>query len=329
MAKDMINKVHIEGRVFNHTLQKRVSGENAKNPGTEFIGGQINVATDEEGINIVPVRFTYVTEYYSKSGKPNDTYKVLSQIINEDKSWEKNGKEQAPQIRIDGDIAVNDFLGRDGEMVEAKQIRGSFVNFAQGNHSLNINEDKRNTFEADMLIAAVIEQGMADDTDDYINIRGYVFAYRNALVPVTFTVRNPGGISYFQKCDISNTNPLLTKVWGNIISTTQEIKTEVESAWGDPQVNVTTRTLRAWEVIGSSDVPYEWDDESTLTIAEFKELIQQREEAKAAAKKNAEEYQARQANQNNAFNAKNDDPPFSGGKVSGNASPTAVTDFKF
>ena len=328
MAKDMINKVHIEGRVYNHTLQHKVSGEKSKNPGTPFIQGQINVATDEEGINVIPVRFSYVTEFYPKSGKPNDTYKVLSEIIDDGECWEKDGKEQAPQIRIDGDIAVNDFPGRDGEMVEAKQVRGSFVHFAQGNYKLNVNEDKRNTFEADMLIAAVIDQEV-ENGDDYINIRGYVFAYRNALVPVTFTVRNPGGISYFQKCDISNSNPLLTKVWGNIISTTQEIKTEVESAWGGPQVNVTTRTLRAWEVTGSSDVPYEWDDESTLTMAEFKKLMQQREETKALAKKDAEEYQARRANQNNAFSAKNDEPPFSGGKVAGNASPTAVADFKF
>ena len=319
MRDSFINKVHIEGRVFNHTLQKKVSGENSKNPGTEFIGGQINVATDEEGINIVPVRFTYVTEYYPKSGKPNDTYKVLSQIIDDDECWEKDGKDQAPQVRIDGDIEVNDFMGRDGEMVEAKQIRGSFVHYANGSYGLNSNENQRNTFEADMLIAATIDQEV-ENGDDYLNLRGYVFAYRNALVPVTFTVRSPGGISYFQKRDISNANPLLTKVWGNIISTTQEIKTEVESAWGGPQVNVTTRTLRAWEIVGSSDTPYEWDDESTLTIDEFKKLLEQREETKAAAKKRAEEFAASRNNGKSAFPSNND---------SGNSSPTAPANFKF
>lgn len=320
MRDNWINKCHIEGRIFNHTLQKRVSGEKSKNPGTEFIQGQINVATDEEGINLVPVHFTFVTEFYSKSGKPNDTYKILQEIIDNDKCWEKNGKDEAPQVRIDGDIEINDFLGRNGEMVEAKQVRGSFVHYANGSYGLNADESKRNTFEADMLIAATIDQEV-EGGDDYLNIRGYVFAYRNALIPVTFSVHNKGGIEYFQKCDISNANPLLTKVWGNIISTTQEIKTEVESAFGGAQVNVTTRTLRAWEVEGCAVEPYEWDDESTLTVAEFKQLLEQREETKAAAKKRAEDYQASR-NGSTGF-------PASGSEVQGNASPTSAMNFKF
>ena len=316
--KQFENKVHIEGRIFSHTLQKRVTGENAKNPGTEYIGGTLNVATDEEGINVVPVRFTYVTATYSKSGKPNDSYKVLTQIIDEDKTWEKNGKDEAPQVRIDGDVEVNDFLGRDGNMVEAKGVRGSFIHYANGQYALNADEDKRNTFEFDMLIAAVIDQEV-EDGDDYINLRGYAFAYRNALVPVTVSVRSKAGISYFQKCDISNENPLLTKVWGNIISTTQEIKTETESAFGGAQVNITTRTLRAWDVVGCAAEPYEWNDDSTITITEFKELLDQREEVKAAAKKRAEEAQS--GKMGSAGFPSNDSPT--------NASPTSVANFKF
>lgn len=284
------NKCHIEGRVFSHSLQKRVTGEQSKNPGTEFIGGTLNVATDEEGINIVPVRFTYVTAVYSKSGKPNETFSVLEQIINDDVTWEKNGKDAAPQVRIDGDIEVNDFMGRDGNMVEAKGVRGSFVHFANGQYKLNDDENKRNTFRADMLIAATIDQE-PDNADPYMQIRGYVFNFRNDLIPVTLSIHSKAGMDYFTKCDISNENPLFTKVWGNIISTTQKVETEVESAFGAPQVNVTTRTLRAWEIEGCAVEPYEWDDSSTMTIAEFKELLDRREETKAEAKKRAEEYQ--------------------------------------
>lgn len=318
--KQFDNKVHLEGRIFSHTLQKRVTGEQSKNPGTEYIGGTLNIATDEDGINVVPVRFTYVTAVYSKSGKPNDTYNVLTQIIENDITWEKNGKDQAPQIRVDGDIEVNDFMGRNGEMVEAKGVRGSFVHFANGSFGLNKDEDKRNTFEADMLIAATIPQEV-EDGEDYLNLRGYVFAYRNALVPVTLSIHNPAGIAYFEKCDISNENPLLTKVWGNIISTTQEIKTEVESAFGGSQVNITTRTLRAWEVAGCAAEPYEWNDESTITIEDFKKLLDQREETKAEAKRSAEE-RNRNSNGGAAFPVNNND-------TTKNASPTAVANFKF
>lgn len=318
--KQFENKVHLEGRIFSHTLQKRVTGEQSKNPGTEYIGGTLNIATDEAGINVVPVRFTYVTAVYSKSGKPNDTYNVLSQIIENDVTWEKNGKEAAPQVRIDGDIEINDFLGRNGEMVEAKGVRGSFVHFANGSFGLNSDENKRNTFEADMLITATIPQE-PEGGESYLNLRGYVFAYRNALVPVTFSIHIPAGITYFEKCDISNNNPLLTKVWGNIVSTTQEIKTEVESAFGGSQVNVTTRTLRAWDVIGCAVEPYEWNDEATITAAEFQNLLADREQVKAEAKRRAEE-RNNSASGNAGF-------PSSGSEAPKNSSPTAAMNFKF
>ena len=77
----MNNASHIEGKLYQHDLTIKVTGDNSKNPGTEFISGNIEIATDDAGINIVPVRFSYVTEFYPKSGKPNDTYKVLSEII--------------------------------------------------------------------------------------------------------------------------------------------------------------------------------------------------------------------------------------------------------
>lgn len=325
--RDNLNKCHIEGRIFKHTLQSRVTGENAKNPGTPYIQGQVDVATDEEGINVVPVRFTYVTEFYAKSGKPNDTYKVLSEIIENDKTWEKNGKDEAPQVRIDGDIEVNDFMGRDGQMVEAKGIRGSFIHYANGQFGLNENENKRNTFEADMLIAGIVEREI-ENGDDYINLRGYVFGWQNRLIPVTFSVRTPEGIQYFQKCDISNENPLYTKVWGNITSTTVETKVERESAFGGTQVDVSTRTLRAWDVIGCAVEPYEWDDESTMTVAEFKTLFDAREVQKAEAKKRAEERQSGKSG-SAGFPPSGSELPFGDSKLAGNASPTSAMNFKF
>lgn len=320
MARDNVNKCHIEGRIFKSTLQSRVSGENSKKPGTPFIQGQLDIATDEEGVNVVPVRFTYVTEFYSKSGKPNETYKILKEIIDNDVTWEKNGKEAAPQVRIDGDIEVNDFMGRDGQMVEAKGVRGNFIHYANGSFGLNENENKRNTFEADMLIAATIDREV-EGGDDYLNLRGYVFGYQNRLIPVTFSVRTPEGIAYFQKCDISNENPLYTKVWGNITSTTVKTTTEKESAFGGAQVDVTTRSLRAWDVTGCAVEPYEWDDESTMTIAEFKQLLDAREEQKAAAKARAEAYQNSKSG-STGF-------PAAGSEAPTNASPTAAANYKF
>ena len=77
--KKMINATHIEGVLYQHDLELKTSGENSKNPGTEFIAGNIEIATDDAGINIVPVHFTYVTATTAK-GKVNDTFNTLKKL---------------------------------------------------------------------------------------------------------------------------------------------------------------------------------------------------------------------------------------------------------
>ena len=101
MKKKMINATHIEGYVYEHKLEKKVSGENSKNPGTEFINGILRIATDDEMLNVVDVHFSYVTET-TKNGKANSTYGVLLNII-EGKigSVMEHGKENAGKLRID------------------------------------------------------------------------------------------------------------------------------------------------------------------------------------------------------------------------------------
>ena len=81
MKKAMINKTHIEGYLYStDKLELRESGPKSKNPGTQFIMGTVNIATDNACTNIVPVHFTYVTATTSKGGT-NATFGVLRDIV--------------------------------------------------------------------------------------------------------------------------------------------------------------------------------------------------------------------------------------------------------
>jgi hypothetical protein len=42
-----VNTENIEGKVYQFKLEKKVTGENSKNPGTEFISGTLDVATTD------------------------------------------------------------------------------------------------------------------------------------------------------------------------------------------------------------------------------------------------------------------------------------------
>ena len=59
--------VYSTGSNFNQ-LSERVTGENSKNPGTKYIAGNLDVAVDDTGLNVITIHYTYVTETY-KSGQ--------------------------------------------------------------------------------------------------------------------------------------------------------------------------------------------------------------------------------------------------------------------
>ena len=92
------NKVHIEGRVYEHTLEVKTVQNN--------ISGSISVATDEAGLNIIPVNFTYVTEN-TKAGGKNKTYAELMKIITLNSTWLTKGPAEAIKVVIDTSLAVN------------------------------------------------------------------------------------------------------------------------------------------------------------------------------------------------------------------------------
>ena len=294
MKATMINKTHIEGLVYEHALELKVSGPNSKNPGTEFIMGTLNIATDDACVNIVPVHFTYVTATTSK-GNANATYTVLKNIIDGViGSYMKDGKDKAGKVRIDSAIGLNEFYtDRNGqeELVSAKRNEGGFVHTAD---ALNEDEKTRNTFECDMLITNVkhVDADEEKNMPEKAIVKGFVFDFRKALLPVEFTALNPNAINYFEGLEASPKNPTFTKVWGRQVSEVVVKRTVEESAFGDASVKETKNTRRDFVITGASKDPYIWDDASSMTAAELTEALANREVYLAGVKQRADEYKA-------------------------------------
>lgn len=294
--KKMINTTHIEGLVYDHKLEKKVSGDTSKNPGTEFINGILNVATDDKGMNVVPVHFSYVTATTSKGGT-NNTYNALARIIDENPSVVKVGRDNAMKVRIDSAVGLNEFFAdlKDEKPVCAKRNEGGFVHIV---NEIDEDEKKRSYFETDMLITGVrdVEADPERNLPAKVVVMGYAFDFRNALLPVEYSVTNENGMKYFQRLDCSPANPTFTKVWGRQIS--QTIKTEIteESAFGEASVRIRETTNRDFVITGTSKIPYMWDDDSTITAMEMKKALQDREIYLAGVKKRQEDYQNSKTN---------------------------------
>lgn len=302
MREKWTNKVHVEGYLFNfgsnerRGLQKKVTGPNSKVPGTTYLQGEINIATDDEGLNVVTVFIPYLPENASFQAK-KDTYSVLSELLEDGSTFEKDGTE-APKLRIDGNVALNEFVDKEGNIASPKRIEGAFVHKMRSNEE--ISTDRASRFELDMIIAGAMEQEV-EGGEDYLKLRGYVFNFKNDIMPIDLSVQGKNGIEYFLKQDISNSNPLVTKVWGNIISTVLKTENVIESAFGAPEVRVSTRTIKSWDIVGASEEPMIWDDESSITKKELKDCLQKRETYLAELKKRNEEYLESRKNEGNAF----------------------------
>ena len=286
-------RIHSFGENGKNMLEKKVSGEKSKNPGTEFISGVINVATDEAGLNVVPVKFTYVTGIYGSSGKVNNNFATLANIIENGKTWVDAGKDGATKVKIEGSIDLNEFyINENGtdRLVSSKVNNGSFVNIVA---ELPEDEGERATFKTDMLITRVnhIEGDEEKGTEDYVVLGGAIFDFRNAIKPVEFFVKNPQGMSYFESLGVED-EPVYTKVWGKINCSTSKSTVTEESAFGEASVRTYEKKVREWIVTGCSREGYAFGEEEVLTGADIQKAMQDREIYLAEMKKRSEEFKA-------------------------------------
>jgi hypothetical protein len=292
--KKMINKVHIEGWVYDHKLTSKVSGEKAKNPGVTFINGTIDIATDDNCLNIVTIHYSYVTPV-TKQNKPNATYNALNAILTDNKTVVKVGKENAVKVRADTSIGLNEFYSDRNskeELVSAKRNEGGFIHIITD--ALGEKDTDRNNWEADTVVTKVreVEADPERNLSAKVVISGYMFDFKNALLPVDVVAYKESAQNYFLGLEASESNPTFIKLKGQQISQVIIRTVTEESAFGDePDVKEFKNTVREFVVTGALP-PYEWDSEESITAQEMKEALANREITKAEIKQRQDEYNA-------------------------------------
>lgn len=283
------NSEHIEGRLYQHSIElKEVKNQNSPNFGKQFLQGSVEVAVDENGLNVIPVKFTYVTEK-TKKGGTNKTYTELMKIMTSGKTWIEDGAEAATKVSIDTALGLNDFPAQDGTMVSIMEHSGGFLSVVGDLKA----ESLRATFKTDILITNVARIEADEERhidEDYVAIRGAVFDFKNALLPVEYIVKNPEGMKFFEGLEASGANPVYTQVWGNINFAPKKISNTVESAFGEAQTEVRERKAREWIITGAKKVPYDFGDEAVMTEQELVKAMQDREVHLAEVKKRHEDY---------------------------------------
>lgn len=298
--KKIVNTTHIEGRIFEIDLKDLVSAKEVP-----YIGGSISIATDDAGLNVIKVRFGYVTEKTSK-GNVNRTYAVLRNFIdNGVKTWTEHGKDEATMVKLDSAIGLSEYYrNENGEdkLISFKENSGGFLHVIQ---ELDADQSKRDTFKCDMVITGYnhIEEDPDTGATEKLVIKGCTFDFGGRLLPVDFSVTNPNGIKYvLDKLDVGpGLDPVFTQVWGRQLNETIETKVVTENAFGEDMVEIKKRSRRDWLITGMSVSPYDWDAEESILASELKEKMEQRNIDLAALLQGQKEREAKKAAGNNAF----------------------------
>lgn len=295
--KKINNATHIEGYLYEHKLENKVTGANSKHPGTPFITGSVSIATDNDVMNIVTVYYRYVTATTAKN-KPNATYATLQNIIDGKASnIVEHGIENAALVRADSALALNEWydLNDPNEpLISRKRNEGGFIHVIQKKELSD--ENSRATFDVDMLINSVVRLEAEENQPEKVRVKGCIFDFRGAILPVDFTVLSPGGMNYFESLEASPKNPVFTRVKGIQISKNVVKEVVEESAFGDAMVTYSPDSQRDFVIVWARPDTYEFDTESTILASELAEKMSEREIYLAETKKNQKDYQANKGN---------------------------------
>lgn len=274
----------MEGRLYDFDLAKKVVKNQSSNYfGQEFWSGTLHIATDEAGLNVIPVHYTFVLPTFG-SGKTDSRFSAFEKIAVEEKTWLKVGKDEAEKIRLTPSGDLNDFyMVNDERMVSAQRNEGGFITFIK---ELSPEGSARNKFTYDMIINKVAVVEPKEGTDDVLHARihGVIFNFRGDVLPWDIIAYNPKAIEYFEGLGVSSKDPVYTQVWGSVRNTTVKVEKEIENAWGDPVIEYSERTRREWVIEGSKPQVYDFTEEDR---AELQKKIADRnvhlEEVKSSA----------------------------------------------
>jgi len=264
--KKMINKSHIEGFLYETTMEEKVAGPNAAKPGSKYINGKISVEVTEDNIVVIDIYESEIT----KKGTKNQKYDTLKTII-AGSSVVANGRENAARVRIDSALSLNDWYRPDGELISSVRNFNGFTHIVTDNKFT-----PAATFEVDILITSVTDD-MSKSEDGTMEpngalvVNGIIFDYADKAMPVKFLVENTNGIAYFRDLE-SNT---FTKVWGNMVTTTTSSSKTEESAFGDAKVVEYTNSRKKFVITGTNKNAYVFGEDSVLTVKEVKMVFPQ------------------------------------------------------
>ena len=181
---------------------------------------------------------------YTSTGKPNPAYKSLVELADL-KTAQNVGVDAADQVRItSATLSENNFVSRNGNLINGFQIRGSFINAAKLTDAA--------TFNTEIYIMDIHDETDREgDPTGRLVVRGGIVQYGGRLDVLDFIVEAPEKVEFVSRNWEVNTTQ---RIVGRVRVTSHEVEASGESSgWGEDIPDTTTTFVRELIITGGDD----------------------------------------------------------------------------
>ena len=174
----------------------------------------------------------FATETTS-TGKQNPAWKSLHDLELM-KTAQNVGIDNASHVRLTGaTLQENNFVSRNGQLINGWQIRGSFINEAKVSDVAS--------FVTDIYIMKMTEEvDREGDTTGRLIVQGGIVQYGGKLDVVNFIVEAPDTVEYISRNWVEN-GTVTVKGRIRVLSQEEEVQS---SGWGEDVPDTTTKFVR-------------------------------------------------------------------------------------
>lgn len=224
---------------------------------TQTYGGKSETSDIQVGM--------FATEFTS-TGKQNPAWKSLLDLA-QMRTAQNVGIDNASHVRLTGaTLQENNFVSRNGQLINGWQIRGSFINEAKVSDVAS--------FVTDIFIMDMSDEvDREGDTTGRLKIRGGIVQYGGKLDVVDFIVENPDTVEYISRnWEVNGTVTVKGRI--RVLSQEEEVQS---SGWGEDVPETTTRFVRELIITTGDDECKE--EELAYDPVEIKKAFNERKAA--------------------------------------------------
>lgn len=255
-----MNKMNLVGKLMNVDF-----GEGKLSDGREYKRATVTIRVTQpvdgkEETSEIPVGF--FASPYTSTGKPNPAYKSLVDL-KELKTAQNVGVDNADQVRItSATLSENNFVSRNGNLINGFQIRGSFINAAKLSDAA--------TFNTEVYIMDIHDEvDREDEPTGRLVVRGGIVQYGGRLDVLDFIVEAPDKVEFVSRNWEVNTTQ---RIVGRVRVTSHEVESSGESSgWGEDIPDTTTTFVRELIITGGDDSAK--DEEFSYDPADIKKAF--------------------------------------------------------